>query len=71
MAFPVPTFDHIKDVQRAHEAATGQRLSLNQTVARIISEHQEAARKGAAVNVAREGRDHDHQETNRVPSLLR
>lgn len=44
LAIPVPVFDRIKDVQRAHEAQQGHRLTITQVVSRIVLEHQEAQR---------------------------
>ncbi|WP_022982007.1 hypothetical protein [Ideonella sp. B508-1] len=44
LAIPVPVFDRIKDVQRAHEAQQGQRLTIAEVVSRIVLEHQEAQR---------------------------
>lgn len=44
LAIPVPVFDRIKDVQRAHEAQQGHRLTIAQVVSRIVLEHQEAQR---------------------------
>lgn len=40
VAFPVPVFDHIKSTQRSLEAATGQQLTINQTLAAIVLEHK-------------------------------
>lgn len=57
LAIPVPAFDHIKDTQRAREAATGRRWSINETVAAIVAEHQTQQQK----TVEREARDHDRQ----------
>lgn len=40
LAFPLATFDRLKDYQRQHEARTGQRLTLVQTITAIVREHQ-------------------------------
>lgn len=40
LAFPVCTFDRLKDYQRQYEARTGQRLTLVQTITAIVREHQ-------------------------------
>lgn len=37
---PVSAFNHVKDTQRKHEAATGVRPSLNETFALLILDHQ-------------------------------
>lgn len=64
LAIPVDAFDHIKDMQRAHEASSGQRLTLNAIVARIVAEHRHLK------NVEREGQTHA-QVPRPVASLLR
>jgi len=56
MAIPVPTFDHLKGFQRAHEAKTGQRLTLNATLALLVAEHK------AMNNVSSEGQEHESNE---------
>lgn len=42
LAIPVSTFDRIKDYQRTHEARTGQRLTIVQTITAIVREHQQS-----------------------------
>ena len=37
---PVTCFNHIKDTQRALEASTGHRPSLNETLGHVIREHK-------------------------------
>jgi hypothetical protein len=62
LALPVSVFDHIKDTQRALEAAKGAKPSISQTVSHIVHEHR--------MNVEREGRNHE-QDHNRVQALCR
>ncbi|WP_158443094.1 hypothetical protein [Rubrivivax gelatinosus] len=64
LALPVSVFDHIKDEQRRAEAETGERPSINQTVARIVREHRQYSE-------AREGREHEQAEEHRRAALLR
>lgn len=44
-ALPVPTFDHLKDVQRGYEEQHGVKINNNQTLAIILRQHQEYARR--------------------------
>lgn len=37
---PMSAFNHVKDTQRKHEAATGVRPSLNETFTLLILDHQ-------------------------------
>jgi len=53
---PVSAFNQVKDTQRKHEAATGARLSLNQTFAFLILDHQRLT----AIN----------EQRNHVPVIL-
>lgn len=46
VAFPVSSFDHLKDYQRGYEQRHGVRLTNNQALARILKEHQQASSKG-------------------------
>jgi hypothetical protein len=41
VAFPVSSFDYLKDYQRGIEQKTGQRLNNNQVLARIMAEHRQ------------------------------
>lgn len=48
----VSAFNHIKDIQRKHEAETGQHLSLNDAFNSIILDHQRlSASQGQHSNV--------------------
>ena len=40
IAFPVETFDYLKDFQRRYERQHRQRLTNNQALAIILSEHK-------------------------------
>ena len=40
LAFPVPVFDYIKNYQRTHMARHGEHLTIAQTVAAIVRDHQ-------------------------------
>jgi len=62
MAIPVPAFDHLKEFQRAHTARTGQRLTLNETLALMVAEHK------AMNNVEREGHEHESNEARSTTS---
>jgi hypothetical protein len=57
LAIPVSTFDRLKDFQRTHMARHGEQLTLVQTIAAIVREHQ----------TKEEGLCHDR--TNKHPSL--
>lgn len=59
LALPVSVFDWIKTVQRDHTARHGEHLSINQTVSRIVREHQQH-------NVEREGRTHDQERKQHI-----
>lgn len=48
VAFPVSSFDYLKEVQRGIAQKSGQRLNNNQVLARIMAEHRDASRKRAA-----------------------
>lgn len=41
VAFPVSSFNYLKDFQRDIEQKTGQRLNNNQVLARIMAEHRQ------------------------------
>ncbi len=41
VAFPVSSFDYLKDYQRDIERRTGERLNNNQVLSRILSEHRQ------------------------------
>ncbi len=58
LAFPVPVFDYLKNYQRTHMARHGEHLTLAQTVAAIVRDHQ--------LNEEREV----HERT-RIPAVLR
>lgn len=58
LAFPVPVFDYLKDYQRTHMARHGEHLTLVQTVAAIVRDHER--------NEDREAHDQSKQ-----PALLR
>jgi len=58
LALPVSTFDRIKDYQRTHEARTGQRLTIVQTIAAIVREQQ--------LNEEREA----HDTTSKQPAAI-
>jgi hypothetical protein len=70
LAIPVSAFDHLKDTQRAHEASTGQRLSLAQTVALVTREHKRLWTGIPNINVAPGAGKHDQAE-QRIPAILR
>lgn len=59
LAIPLSTFDRIKDYQRSHEARNGERLTIAQTVAAIVREHQQ--------NEEREA----HERTSKQPAIFR
>lgn len=40
LAIPVPVFDYLKTYQRTHMARHGEHLTLVQTVAAIVRDHQ-------------------------------
>lgn len=63
LALPVSVFDHIKGVQRDHLARHGVALTINETVSRIVREHQQHDEE-------REVRSHD-QQNRQVPAILR
>ena len=46
IAFPLSAFDYLKQFQREQEAKHGARLTNNQALARILSEHQQTAERG-------------------------
>ena len=58
LAIPVPVFDYLKTYQRDHMARHGEHLTLVQTVAAIVRDHQR--------NEEREA-----HERNKHPALLR
>lgn len=58
LAFPVPVFDRLKQLQRRWEATTGERLTLNQTITALVREHQ--------LSEEREAHDHNSKQ----PALL-
>lgn len=64
LALPVSVFDHIKDTQRAQEALTGARLTINETVSLIIREHKQNVERGERTN------EQANQQA-RAPALLR
>lgn len=41
VAFPLSSFDYLKDYQRRYEEQHGARLTNNQTLALILKEHQQ------------------------------
>lgn len=41
LAIPLSVFDRIKQFQRRRDAATGTRMTLNQTLSTIVQEHKE------------------------------
>lgn len=69
LAIPVSTFDHLKDTQRAHEARTGERLSIAQTVALVATEHKRLT--GATPNTAAPGVGNHDQASRQVAAILR
>lgn len=71
LALPVSTFDHLKDTQRAHEARTGERLSIAQTVALVSSEHKRLTQAGSTPNTAAPGVGNHDQANRRIPAILR
>jgi len=46
VAFPLRAFDYLKQFQREQEAKHGVRLTNNQALAQILSEHQHSAESG-------------------------
>lgn len=42
VAFPVSSFDYLKDYQRDIERNEGKRLNNNQVLARIMAEHRQS-----------------------------
>lgn len=58
LAIPLSIFDRIKQVQRGHAAATGEQLTLIQTISTIVREH-----------LKNEEREEQNQPTN-LPRLL-
>lgn len=66
LAIPVRVFDHIKDVQRTAEDRLGARLSLMETIALIVLEHQ----RGGLQDGERGERQHDGCQHS-TPALLR
>ena len=40
LAFPVPVFDRIKEVQRQQAALSGQHMTIAQVVGHIVQAHQ-------------------------------
>lgn len=54
LAIPVSVFDRIKQFQRSREAATGDRLTLNQTISAIVREAPQ---------------DHPRMDPQRLPAL--
>lgn len=46
VAFPVSSFDYLKDYQRRYERAHGTRPNNNQCLALILAEHQQAVALG-------------------------
>lgn len=58
LAIPVAIFDYIKNYQRTHMARHGEHLTINQTVAAIVREHQQ--------NEEREVRE----RTSKQPAIL-
>lgn len=58
LAIPVSVFDRIKTVQRSLEAATGQHITLIQTIAAIVREHQQNEERGA------------HDQSRKQPAAL-
>ncbi len=54
LAFPVPVFDRLKQLQRRWEASTGERFTLNRTIAAIVRDHQ--------LNEEREAHDHNSKQ---------
>lgn len=40
VAFPLSSFDYLKDFQRGVEAKTGKRITNNQALALILADHQ-------------------------------
>lgn len=46
VAFPLRAFDYLKQFQREQEAKHGIRLTNNQALAQILSEHQHIAESG-------------------------
>lgn len=59
VAFPVASFDYLKDFQRAYERMHGVRLNNNQTLAVILAEHQQMHVESG------EQRGNDEGETHR------
>ncbi len=59
LAFPIPVFDRLKQLQRRWEADTGERFTLNRTIAAIVREHQ--------LNEEREA----HDQASKQPAILR
>lgn len=41
IAFPLPSFDYLKDFQRAYEAKHGVHINNNQALAVILGEHRQ------------------------------
>ena len=46
VAFPVSSFDYLKDYQRGYERTHGARLSNNQCLTLILAEHKQAVTIG-------------------------
>jgi hypothetical protein len=59
LAIPVSTFDRIKDYQRTQETRNGMRLTIVQTIAAIVREHQ--------LNEEHE----EHDKASKQPAILR
>jgi hypothetical protein len=69
LAIPVTAFDHLKDTQRTHEATTGLRLSLAQTVALVTREHKRLSAGIPNTNAA-PGVGNNDQAAQRIPAIL-
>lgn len=52
VAFPLSSFDYLKDYQRDIERRTGERLNNNQVLARIMAEHKKTV----------ESEEHGHED---------
>lgn len=58
VAFPVSSFDYLKDFQRGYERAHGVRITNNQALALILAEHKS--------NVASEALNEPARSTHRA-----
>ncbi len=55
VAFPVSSFDYLKDYQRDIERRTGEHLNNNQVLARILAEHKQTNEESGLLNEDKPG----------------